>query len=122
MKKLVAVSLDLVIALPMASIAFMLLFSSISGSQTYLARLAYFQGRDLAKLSVSQQIADAIDGNLLNFMTANNIASNLSRKSGVSALISPPEAGSYCPAQDLCRLITINGSVYSLRLSYENAS
>ena len=123
MKKLVMVSLDLMAALPIASLAFILLFSSMRNSQAYLLNSADFQGRYLDEMTVSQQIAGLLDLGNLNYTSSLQSAEKMSAENGFVLSISPLDSPDPCAQPSaVCRIVTISGSAYLLVLSYENAS
>lgn len=122
-KKLMILSLDLMLALPIASVAFLLLFSSIRGSQDYQLASAAFTNRDLNAFTVSQQIATTLDASALNHSMALLIASNISKEHGLTSSMTIPEDAMTCtPLLAVCRLVTISGSSYVLVVSHESAS
>jgi hypothetical protein len=120
-KKLMIVSLDLMLALPIVTAGFAFLFSSIASSQPYLADLAVSQNITLSMLSVSQRISAAIGLEGLNYSEAEGLASSLAYAGGVSYRIQKDPVGCGMPST-LCRVITISGSAYVLVLSHASAN
>lgn len=117
----VIVSLDLMLALPIASVAFLLLFSSIKSSQSYLASSANSEGRSLEALVVSQQIANKLDSSALNYSGAVGIAANISAAHGFGVRILSLGSGYSCGSLlTICRLVTLSGSVYVLLVYNES--
>lgn len=119
-KKMVIVSLDLMLALPVLTAGVVFLFSSISGSQSYLLAQAKSQGRYISLLSSSQRIAGALDSQEMNYSSAVALASGMAAEGGLSASI-VASADSCGVPNAMCRLVTISGSSYFLVLSNESA-
>ncbi len=122
MKKLVIISLDLLAALPILTIAFALFFSSVGGTQPYLLSLGVSQAAGLREATASQLISSQIDGGPANYSTAEGIASRVSSSYNVSSrLVGLDEAQACEIGRTLCRLVTISGNAYLLVVSYEGA-
>ncbi len=119
-KKLVLVSLDLMLALPILTAGFAFLFSSIGGSQSYLLTLANSQDRYLNLFSSSQKIATVLDSQRMNYSSAASFASETAIGEGMSATLGPSPDSCYAPFT-LCRLVTVSGDSYFLVLSYESS-
>ena len=119
-KKLVLVSLDLMIALPILTAGFAFLFSSIGGSQSYLFALANSQDRYVNLLSSSQKIVLTLDSQLMNYSSAARFAYETAIGEGISASLDSNPDSCYEPFT-LCRLVTVSGNSYFLVLSYESS-
>ncbi len=119
-KKLVLVSLDLMLALPILTAGFAFLFSSIGGSQSYLFALANSQDRYVNLLSSSQKMAIALDSRPMNYSSAASFASETAIGEGLSASLDVNPDSCYAPFT-LCRLVTVSGDSYFLVLSYESS-
>ena len=121
--KLVIISLDLIVALPVLSVAALLLFSSIRGTQGYLLSLGNSESARLNALVVSQQIAEKIDASAANYSTAVRIAGSTSAAYNISRSLLAYSGPSPCGgARTVCRLVTISGNAYLLVLNYESPS
>ncbi|MGA3020831.1 MAG: hypothetical protein ABSD68_02685 [Candidatus Micrarchaeales archaeon] len=121
--KLFIISLDLLLALPIVSVGFMLLFSSIASSQSYLTTLAVSQDRMLSLVSISQQIEERIDSREANMTLAYQIAASASNKTGLTAEITDlhNERGCISPLA-LCRVITVSRYAKLLVVKYASSS
>jgi hypothetical protein len=120
--KLFIISLDLLLALPIVSIGFVLLFSSITSSQGYLYALAASQNRTLTLVSVSQQIEDQIESREANVTLAYQIAASASAKSGLGAEITDFHNASGCMSPlTLCRIVMVSGDAELLVMKYESS-
>ncbi len=120
--KLVIISLDMLVALPILSVAMLLLFSSIRGTQGYLLALGGSQGARLNALVASQRIAQAIDASY-NYSVAMSSSESISSSYGlVSRIVGQYDAQACGSQYALCRLVTVSGSTYLLVVNYENAS
>lgn len=119
-KKLVLVSLDLMLALPILTAGFAFLFSSIGGSQSYLLTLAKSQDRYLGLLSSSQRIASVLDSQQMNYSSAERFASEAAAEEGISARMSSDANACGAPLT-VCRLVTVSGNSYFMVLSYESS-
>lgn len=122
MKKLLLISLDLMLALPILGLGFAALFSSIIGSQSYLLALARLENRTLSLSVASQQVAEALDADAVNYSAAYQAASVVAKENGVAAIIANRSFAQGCAsALEVCRLVTVSGSVRLLVVSYENS-
>lgn len=111
------------LALPIVSVAFILLFASIKGSQGYLLDSANFQSKELYAFAASQNIASALDASPLNLSSATVLAQNLSNQYRVGViLVQPSEIAACNSSSSMCRLVTLSGSVYVLVVRYETTS
>ncbi len=120
--KLVIISLDLMLALPILALGLAVLFSSIVNSQTYLLAFAGLQNKTLDLFTTSQQIAHALDANQVNGTTAAELASDIALGNGVAAGVLDVGSAADCVnALTLCRIVTVSGAARLLVVSYENA-
>ncbi len=123
MKKLVLISLDLVVALPIVATSFALLFSSIGGSQGYLLGLASFQNRYLYAVTVSHTAASSLDSGTMNYSVAIQLVQNISKESGLGLSVTNYSSPGPCyESKVLCRLVTLTDSAYLLVVNYANTS
>ena len=123
MSKLVIISLDLMLALPIVSIAFILVFSSIRGSQGSMLDSASFEERELRAFTASQSIAGKLDASALNLSGAAELVKNASNQYEVSVTLAGLGGSAECSAgHSVCRLVTLSNSVYILVVRYENTS
>ncbi|MDE1854923.1 MAG: hypothetical protein KGH57_01210 [Candidatus Micrarchaeota archaeon] len=121
--KIFIISLDMLIALPILSVAMIFLFSSMRGTQSYLLALGSSRGPRLNALVASQQISQAIDNGAYNYSTALQLAGGISAKYGLSSQILNQGSIQQCGnSNTVCRLTTISGNAYLLVVSYEGAS
>ena len=121
--KLVIISLDLLLALPVLTLGVTLLFSSVNDSQLRLLSLAEAHNRTLDLLTASQQIAVKVDSGAYNFSSAYAAAAELASSSGLKAEITQLNHTAACAEPfSQCRIVTIGGMAYLLVLSHENTS
>jgi hypothetical protein len=117
------ISLDLIAALPIASMGILLLLISASASQSYLLGVADYQNRSMGLSSASQEIAAVIDSPGTNLSVAvsvsNSIASERGFASSIEALGNLYRCGSPIA---VCRFVTFSGSTYLLVVSDESPS
>lgn len=119
--RLVMISLDMVVALPILSVAVLLLLSSIRGTQGYLLELGVSEASRLRMLSASQQIAGAVDASA-NYSSALLAAGTVSARYGLSAQLSDPGEAPECSAAGTaCRLVTVSGMAYLMVVRNESA-
>lgn len=119
--KIFIISLDMLVALPVLSVAMLLLFSSVKGTQSYLLTLGVSQTSRLNAIVTSQQIAGRIDSGVLNYSDALELADSVSGKYGLTAQLLSHNSVSGCGSAGIvCRLVTVSGNVYVLVVSYES--
>ncbi len=122
MKKLVIISLDLLVALPILTLVLALLFSSVKGTQAYLPELGLTQEAWLRAAVASQLCASRVDLQAGNMTSANSIAAGIASSLNVSVSMVPYQDTRPCgSARALCRLVTVSGHAYLLVVSYEGA-
>ena len=112
----------MLVALPILSVAVILLFSGIRGSQAYLLELGGSQTSRLNELVASQQIAHAIDTCACNYSDAARLAVGISQDYGLTVRLGGQGIGQACVDSGVvCRLVTVSGNVYPMVASYESA-
>jgi len=121
--RLMIISLDLLLALPVLTLGITLLFSSINDSQMQLLALAESHNRTLNLLTASQQIVDKIDSGIYNRSAAAAAAAEFAGLSGLRSEITLLNHSDACAEPfSQCRILVLEGSAYLLVLSHENSS
>jgi hypothetical protein len=121
--KIFIISLDMLVALPVLSLAAMLLFSSARGTQSYLLVLGGAYGSRLDAITASQQISQSIDSGTYNYSSASQAASGVAGEYGLAAQLIGLDAVLRCGGfGEICRIVIVSGRAYVLVVSYENAS
>lgn len=116
------ISLDLMIALPLAAVAFAVLFAGISSNVPYLSKLIAYKAQLLGLYARSQEVASALASIPLNYEQASALITSQS-SGNVSSSIVPLQSISNCsPGISLCRVVVVSGNAYLLVMRYENAS
>jgi hypothetical protein len=121
--KIFIISLDMLVALPVLSLAAMFLFSSARGTQSYLLSLGGAYGSRLDAITASQQISQSIDSGTYNYSSASQAASSVAGEYGLAAQVIGLDAVQRCGGfGEICRIVIVSGRAYVLVVSYENAS
>ncbi len=106
------VSLDLILALPIASVAILLLFGSFYGMRAYLAAAAYEDQEILRLYYVSQVMVNVGGQSARNYASAWDSIREVAHEYGTNATLSELGAARNCPVYDVCRII-MTGSIPS---------
>ncbi len=111
------VSLDLMLALPIASVAILLLFGSFYGLCSYLTAAANANQESLRLYYLSQvMVSVGVDG-ARNYTSARNAVEEIARGYGINATLSGLGAARSCPTQDVCRIVMAGTSPSFLEVS-----
>ncbi len=122
MAKLMLISLDLLLALPVAAVSSLLLFSIIESSGAYIYGTANYQTKLLHLYSSSQAVASMLCNANLSYGNASRAVSSY-YNSGVISRLAFANSFSYCTDRlTLCRFVVISGKNYILVTYYENAN
>ena len=116
-------SLDLLVASSIASLAILLLLSSARASQSYFLAIAGYQNRSMELISASQEIVSATDSPGMNLSVASAISEGIANERGLISRIGGISNLTSCGSSlNVCRFVTFSGSTYLLVVSYENPS
>lgn len=117
------ISLDLLAALPVASIGILLLLASASTSQSYLMGVAEYQNRSMGMFAASQEIASAVDSPSTNLSVAVSVSDGIAGERGFRSSVETHGNLSGCGSPSVvCRFVTFSGSTYLLVISNESPS
>lgn len=116
------ISLDMMVALPFASLAIMLLLSAFYGSQRYLSNSSQSSEGMIMLYYMSQSITEVISAQGMNYSLAYSFISSYSKSYGLNSSLSLLNGSSEnrCGYLMACRIETIAGVAYLLRLSENN--
>jgi hypothetical protein len=112
--RLQIISLDLMVALPIASAAILLLFSGFYSSQSYLTNSAGGSEKLLLLYYDSQLIINLIGTTNPNYTGAMNILENASIVYGINATLSELNQTPVCIGMKVCRIVTVSSKSYIL--------
>lgn len=117
--KAILISLDMIMALPFACLAILLLFSAFYGSQAYLSNSSQSSEEMIALYYRSQFITDVVSAQGMTYSLAYSFLTSYSKSYGLDFFLSPygstPASG--CGYSQICRIETISGASYLLRIS-----
>src|SRR5271157_1809590 len=121
--KAVIISLDLLIASSIASIAILLLLASVRASQSYLLDVAGYQNRSMGIVAASQEIAAALDSPATNLSVSAAVSGGIASEHGLESRLGAPGDIAECHSpMAVCRFVTFSGSTYLLVVSNESPS
>jgi len=117
------ISLDLIVALPIASTGILLLLASVGTSQAYLSGVAEYQNRSMSLFAASQEIVAAIDSPSTNLSVAASIANGIAGEHGFRSTVGASANLSECGSPlVICRFATFSGATHLLVVSNESPS
>lgn len=120
--KCAMISLDLLVAIPIALAASYLLFTNFSQSSNYQVNSFSFYADRLNKYTASQELASAIDTSNINYSSAIKLVDSQSILFGFNISIIGLNANTICTEASVCRIIEIGGHSYILVVKNENSS
>ena len=120
--KSMLISLDMMVALPFASFAILLLLSAFFGSQRYLSNSSQSNEGMIMLYYMSQSITKVISAQGMNSSLAYSLLSSYSKSYNLNPSLSLLNASSEgrCGYLIACRIETIAGAAYLLQISKNN--
>lgn len=117
--KLLLISLDLIVALPIASAAILLLFGSLSNAGSYMAASARSQAMSLSIYYKSELLVTLLSNADLNYTSAIQVAGRFSEVYGVNSTLVPLAIAENqsCSGSAACRVVTISSISYLVTVS-----
>ena len=112
--RLQLISLDLMVALPVASAAVVLLFGGFYSAQSYLASSSRSQAELLSLYYRSQVAVSVLDTSQPDYGQAVAILANLSEEYGMNATLAPLGQTEECSLGEVCRVATFSSKSYIL--------
>ncbi|MEM0148818.1 MAG: hypothetical protein QW774_02835 [Candidatus Micrarchaeaceae archaeon] len=122
MKRLILLSLDMLMALQLILIAALMLYKTYYILQRNIAETLYYQTKFLNVSDLSQEFVTAIESTQMNFSTASSFISSESRVYNLNVSLlkgyTLRNATYYCQ-YSLCRLVTSDNITYLMVVNYE---
>lgn len=112
--RLQLISFDLMVALPIASSAIVLLFGGFYSAQSYIVASSRSQGELIFLYYRSQFAASLLETSQANYTYALGLLANFSETYGLNATLASMNDTGGCSFDDVCRVTTISSKSYLL--------
>ena len=110
------ISIDLIVAMPIISLAILVLFAGLYLIPRSYLGLESAYARKLSLYSDSQLIVSSINASNAGYSSDAEISAGIAEAYGANAVISPAVGGVQCLLYSVCRLIYIKGMPYVLEV------